>query len=95
MQSGKRHEPSYTGFSLSQKVGDGKTTISSGIGALASEAMVDHDYYLDKDVVAGMRSRGNTWHESDVAQADSSAASVPGFVIIPIRRPDCCPPRSQ
>ena len=75
-QFGKSYEPSYSGFALSQKVGDGKTTISSGIGDLASSAIVDRDFYLDKDVVVGMQSRGNTWHESDVAQADFCCCGV-------------------
>lgn len=57
-------------------MGGGKTTIVSGLGDLASEAMVGWDFYQGKEVVAGMRSRGSTWQESDVAQADFCCCAV-------------------
>ncbi|WP_152670143.1 hypothetical protein [Lysobacter capsici] len=68
-QFGKLYGPSYVGASLRQKVAGG-ALINSGLGDLGALVMTDHDYYLGKTVVAGMWSRGNTWHESDVAQAD-------------------------
>lgn len=75
---GKPYNPSYTGVPLLQQVssGDEIETINSGIGDLAAGAGIDKDFYLDKDVVAGMWSRGNTWHESDVAQADFCCCQV-------------------
>lgn len=66
---GKLYGPSYKGVALRQQVAGG-AVINSGIGDLGALAMPDHDYYLNKDVIAGVWSRGNTWHESDVAQAD-------------------------
>ena len=67
---GKMYSP-YVGAPLRQKVGPGgTTTINSGIGDMASLAVKDRDFYLSADVVAGVWSRGNTWHESDVAQSD-------------------------
>jgi len=67
---GKMYSP-YTGVPLRQKVGPGgRTTINSGIGDMASLAVKDRDFYLITDAVAGVWSRGNTWHESDVAQSD-------------------------
>lgn len=66
---GKLYGPSYKGAALRQQVAGG-ATINSGIGDLGALAMPDHDYYLGKQVIAGVWSRGNTWHESDVAQAD-------------------------
>lgn len=68
-QFGKGYEPSYRGTSLHQKLNP-TTIITSGIGDMAAMAMPDRDFYLGKDVIAGIRSMGNNWHESDVAQAD-------------------------
>lgn len=67
---GKMYAP-YVGTPLRQKVGaGGKTIINSGIGDMASLAVKDRDFYLSTEAVAGVWSRGNTWHESDVAQSD-------------------------
>jgi hypothetical protein len=68
-QFGKPYEPSYSGISLQQKL-SATTTISSGIGDMGVMAIPDRDFYLNKEVIAGIRSLGNNWHESDVAQAD-------------------------
>jgi len=68
-QFGKLYGPTYTGYALRQKVAGG-SLITSGIGDMASLAMSDNDYYLSEEVTAGIWSRGNTWHESDVAQSD-------------------------
>jgi hypothetical protein len=59
----------FRGVPLRQKLADG-SVITSGLGDLAAMATFDFDFYLRTQVVAGMYSRGNTWHESDVAQAD-------------------------
>ncbi len=68
---GKFYGPTYQGAPLHQKVGaKGGALISSGIGDMASLAVKDQDYYLGNQAVAGIWSRGNTWHESDVAQSD-------------------------
>jgi hypothetical protein len=68
---GKLYAPSYVGVPLKQKVGGG-IVINSGIGDMAALAMPDWDFYHSPplQVTAGIWSRGNTWHESDVAQAD-------------------------
>ena len=67
---GKLYSP-YVGTPLRQKVGPGgRTIINSGVGDMASLAVKDRDFYLSTDAVAGVWSRGNTWHESDVAQSD-------------------------
>jgi hypothetical protein len=73
---GKAYSPTG-GAPLHQSVGTGGTTIiESGLGDIAALAMVDHDFYLGKEVVAGIWSRGNTWQESDVAQADFCCCTV-------------------
>jgi hypothetical protein len=59
----------FRGVPLKQQVAGGGV-INSGQGDLAAMATFDWDFYLSTQVVAGMYSRGNTWHESDVAQAD-------------------------
>jgi hypothetical protein len=59
----------FRGVPLKQQVAGGGV-INSGLGDLAAMATFDFDFYLRTYVVAGMYSRGNTWHESDVAQAD-------------------------
>ncbi|WP_148041030.1 hypothetical protein [Montanilutibacter psychrotolerans] len=71
-QFGRQYAPTYSGVPLRQQVrwGTGVTLITSGIGDIGALAMRDRDFYLGHDVVAGFWSRGNTWHESDVAQAD-------------------------
>ena len=74
-QFGKSYEPSYSGTSLHQKIG-GATIITSGIGDMAALAIPDRDFYLSRDVIAGIGSRGNSWHESDVAQADFCCCAV-------------------
>lgn len=68
-QFGRLYGPSFRGYALTQKVGGG-AIITSGVGDMASLAMADNDFYLSTDVTAGIWSRGNTWHESDVAQSD-------------------------
>lgn len=63
------------GTPLHQKLNE-TTIITSGIGDMASLAIADRDFYLGLDVIAGIGSRGNTWHESDVAQADFCCCAV-------------------
>jgi len=63
------------GTPLRQKISD-DTYINSGIGDMASSAVKDWDYYLSQNVVSGIWSRGNTWHESDVAQSDYCCCQV-------------------
>lgn len=72
---GKDYEPTYQGRALHQDLGDGKL-ITSGIGDMAASAYPDHDFYLGRPTVAGMGSRANTYHESDVAQADYCCCHV-------------------
>jgi hypothetical protein len=62
----------YTGASLKQKIWNGKTysLIASGLGDLGSLVVKDHDFYLNKDVTAGMSSRGNSFVEGGVGQSD-------------------------
>jgi hypothetical protein len=69
-QFGQLYGPSYKGVPLKQIVSGAKVPINSGIGDMAALVMPDQDFYLGTTVVAGIWSRGNTWHESDVAQAD-------------------------
>jgi len=64
-----------TGTTLRQKISE-DTYINSGIGDMASLAVKDRDYYLSQKVVSGIWSRGNTWHESDVAQSDYCCCQV-------------------
>lgn len=66
---GKLYGPHYSGVPLLQKISE-EITINSGVGDMAALAMPDRDFYLNQDVFAGIWSRGNTWHELDVAQAD-------------------------
>ena len=66
---GTQYGPSLVGVPLTQQVRGGGV-INSGIGDMASLALSDFDFYLNHDVTAGIWSRGNTFHESDVAQAD-------------------------
>lgn len=61
---------SSKGTALMQKVNAAGQLATSGIGDMGAMTVQDRDFYLLKDVVAGMWTRGNTWHESDVAQAD-------------------------
>jgi hypothetical protein len=72
---GKPYEPTYQGRALRQQMSDG-TLITSGIGDMASMALPDHDFYTGRKTVAGMVSRANTYHESDVAQADYCCCCV-------------------
>ncbi|MHC5729046.1 MAG: hypothetical protein ACYT04_56335 [Nostoc sp.] len=72
---GKFYSPSYTGKSLSQKVG--QTTFASGLGDIASLAVKDNDFYLNTQVVAGIWARSSTYQEADVAQADFCCCQVP------------------
>jgi hypothetical protein len=74
-QFGRLYGPTYKGYALRQLVAGGGV-ITSGIGDMASLAMSDNDYYLSEEVTAGIWSRGNTWHESDVAQADFCCCQV-------------------
>ncbi|NMG18326.1 hypothetical protein [Brasilonema bromeliae] len=71
---GKFYSPSYKGKSLTQKVG--QTTIASGLGDIASLAVQDKDFYLDKTVVAGIWARPSTYQEADVAQADFCCCQI-------------------
>lgn len=84
-QFGKIYGPSYAGAALRQKVAGGGL-IHSGLGDLGALVMTDHDYYLGKTVVAGMWSRGNTWHESDVAQADYCCCQAKAPPRLPLPR---------
>jgi hypothetical protein len=72
-QFGMRYSP-LTGHALQQRVGSDLR--SSGIGDIAAEVLTDNDYYLGTSVIAGIWSRANTWHESDVAQADLCCCQV-------------------
>ena len=72
---GKGYEPAYQGRALRQQVSGG-TLITSGIGDMASMATPDHDFYTGLKTVAGILSRANTFHESDVAQADYCCCDV-------------------
>jgi hypothetical protein len=74
-EMGKDYEPKYQGRALHQDLGNGNL-ITSGIGDLASNAYPDYDFYVGRPTVAGMVSRGNTYHESDVAQADYCCCHV-------------------
>ena len=67
---GKQYGPTYGGVPLKQRVSGKPSPINNGIGDMASLVMPDRDFYLNKMVFAGIWSRGNTFHESDVAQAD-------------------------
>lgn len=67
--------PGSRGVPLKQQVAGG-AVINSGLGDLAHMAAFDFDFYLRTQVVAGMYSRGNTWHESDVAQADFCCCQI-------------------
>lgn len=58
------------GKSLRQKIGDGTVFIASGLGDLGALVMRDQDSYLGGQTVGLIGSRANTYHESDVAQAD-------------------------
>ncbi|MUG99168.1 hypothetical protein F7734_45510 [Scytonema sp. UIC 10036] len=60
--------PTSKGKSLTQKVGE--RTFASGIGDIASLAVQDKDFYLDKTIIAGIWARSSTFQEEDVAQAD-------------------------
>ncbi|MFL9449590.1 hypothetical protein AB0758_00360 [Tolypothrix bouteillei VB521301_2] len=71
---GKFYAPSYKGKSLTQKVGT--TTIASGLGDIASLAVQDKDFYLDKTVIAGIWARPSTYQEADVAQADFCCCQI-------------------
>jgi hypothetical protein len=64
------------GSALKQRVGTDRV-INSGIGDMAAMAITDKDFYLQTTVFAGIRSMGNYWHESDVAQADFCCCHVP------------------
>lgn len=58
------------GKSLRQKIGDGTVFIASGLGDLGALVMRDQDSYVGGQTVGLIGSRANTYHESDVAQAD-------------------------
>ena len=66
----KQYGPAYKGAPLRQRVNGKPDPLNSGIGDMASLAMPDRDFYLNQRVFAGIWSRANTFHESDVAQAD-------------------------
>lgn len=72
---GKLYGSSIRGVPLRQKIAGGKL-VNDGIGDMASLTQNDYDFYLDKNVTAGIWSRANTWHESDVAQADYCCCQV-------------------
>lgn len=72
---GKHYGPLSLGVPLRQKLSE-EVTINSGVGDMAALTMTDWDFALNKEVFAGIRSRGNAWHESDVAQADLCCCQV-------------------
>lgn len=75
-QFGKAYEPTYVGYPLHQKVGGGGI-ITSGLGDLGAMAYQDVDYYYgNTKKIVGTSSRANTWHESEVAQADYCCCQV-------------------
>lgn len=77
-QMGKFYGPTMIGKALHQKYGDGSGLIESGLGDIGAMAFQDLDFYMSppKLVTAGMISRGNTWQNSDVAQADYCCCQV-------------------
>ena len=66
-----------TGKSLHQKLHNG-TVVTSGIGDIGSLVYKDVNFYdpLREKHISGVWSRGNTWHESDVAQSDYCCCQV-------------------
>jgi len=74
-EMGKDYEPKYQGRALHQDLGNGRI-ITSGIGDMAADAFPDYDFYVGRLTVSGMVSRGNTYHEDDVAQADYCCCHV-------------------
>lgn len=70
---GKFFSP-HQGKSLAQKVGE--TTFASGLGDIATGAIEDNDFYLNKKVIAGILARVSTYQEADVAQADFCCCQV-------------------
>jgi hypothetical protein len=73
-QFGTGYEPQYQGRAL--RLRRGETTIADGIGDMASMAVTDQDFYLNRENVAGIRSMSTNWHEADVAQADFCCCHV-------------------
>jgi hypothetical protein len=72
---GKNYGQPSAGRALRQQLSDDHV-ITSGIGDMASLAKIDHDFHTGKKTVAGILSRANTYHESDVAQADFCCCHV-------------------
>ena len=72
---GHAYAPSYIGVALRQQIYGGGV-ITSGIGDMAATAAPDTDPYSGQRVIAGAWSRGNSWHESDVASADYCCCQV-------------------
>lgn len=67
----------YTGLvgqPLHQLVGTAERT--DGLGDISATAYTDQSFYLRTPVIAGISSRANTWHESDVAEADMCCCQV-------------------
>lgn len=62
------------GQPLHQLFGGGERT--NGLGDISATAYTDQSYYLNTPVIAGISSRANTWHESDVAEADMCCCQV-------------------
>lgn len=54
----------------------GKTERTDGLGDISASVYTDQSFYLNTPVIAGISSRANTWHESDVAEADMCCCQV-------------------
>jgi hypothetical protein len=67
---GKQYAPNLKGVPLKQRLPGVEKPMNSGIGEMAELAMPDRDFYLGTNVFAGIWSRGNSWQEDAVAQAD-------------------------
>jgi hypothetical protein len=72
---GRGYEPTYQGRALRLRLGDGRL-ITSGLGDMAAGVITDLDFSMGRTNVAGMVSRGNNWHENDVAAADFCCCHV-------------------
>lgn len=74
----ERYNIDNIGVPLHQKI-DATTIRTSGIGDMAAMAMPDRDFYLGRDVIAGITSVANGWFESDDGgggQADFCCCAV-------------------
>jgi len=54
----------------------GTTEPADGLGDISATTYTDQSFYLRTPVIAGISSRSNTWHESDVAEADMCCCHV-------------------